>query len=69
MSSLINIGFDLPGRRDETFPGRWLRCRGQSDLLQAKHFHVVGRRQEDLRCPVGQDQGQLLTIAAQEDED
>lgn len=50
----------LPGDRHETISGRGLCCCGQSDFLQAKHFHVVGRREEDVRCSVEQNQGYLL---------
>lgn len=40
--------FFVTGGRYEEIVGRWIRCCGQSDILQTKHFHVVGRRKENV---------------------
>lgn len=48
------------GDSDEANPGSWLRSCGQPHILQTKHLHAAGRRQEDLRQLTGQDQRGLL---------
>ena len=47
------------GGGHEAHVGRWLRSGRQPDLLQTKHGHVAGRRQEDVRLAAREDEGLL----------